>query len=187
MTTTAPRNTHRSLRTALRPLAAALALTLAGSVWAAGAKVTWDDIQNDDKTPGDVLSYGLGLKAQRYSPLTKVNTKNVENLVPAWSFSFGGEKQRGQEGQALVQDGVVYVTGSYSRVYALDAKTGKRLWQYEHRLPEDIRPCCDVVNRGAAIYGDKIYFGTLDAGIVALYKDTGKVAWSKKWGDHKIG
>ena len=187
MTTTAPRNTHRSLRTALRPLAAALALTLAGSAWAAGAKVTWDDIQNDDKTPGDVLSYGLGLKAQRFSPLTKVNTKNVENLVPAWSFSFGGEKQRGQEGQALVQDGVVYVTGSYSRVYALDAKTGKRLWQYEHRLPEDIRPCCDVVNRGAAIYGDKIYFGTLDAGIVALYKDTGKVAWSKKWGDHKIG
>lgn len=86
-----------------------------------------------------------------------------------------------------MHDGVVYVTGSYSRMYALDAKTGKRLWSYEHRLPDDIRPCCDVVNRGAAIYGDKVFFGTLDAGMVALNKDTGKVVWSKKWGDHKVG
>ena len=153
----------------------------------AAKTVSWDDIVNDDKTPGDVLSYGLGMKAQRHSPSTKINTRNVANLVPAWSFSFGGEKQRGQEGQALVHDGVVYVTASYSRFYALDARTGKRLWQYEHRLPDDIRPCCDVVNRGPAIYGNTVYFGTLDAGIVALNKDTGKVEWSKKWGDHKIG
>jgi alcohol dehydrogenase (cytochrome c) len=115
-----------------------------------------------------VLSYGLGLKAQRFSPLAKINTKNVEHLVPAWSFSFGGEKQRGQEAQALVHDGVIYVTASYSRIYAVDARTGKRLWEYEARLPDDIRPCCDVINRGAAIYGDKVYFGTLDASIVAL-------------------
>jgi alcohol dehydrogenase (cytochrome c) len=168
-------------------LVAALVATLFSGAALAGSKVTWEDILNDDKTPGDVLSYGLGLKAQRHSTISKINTANVANLVPAWSFSFGGEKQRGQEGQALVHDGVIYVTGSYSRVYAIEAKTGKRLWEYQHRLPEDIRPCCDVVNRGAAIYGDKIYFGTLDAGIVALNKDTGKVAWSKKWGDHKIG
>ena len=68
------------------------------------------------------------------------------SLTPAWSFSFGDEKQRGQESQAIVHDGVIYVTGSYSRVFALDAKTGKRLWSYAHRLPDDIRPCCDVVN-----------------------------------------
>ncbi|OYT91810.1 MAG: PQQ-dependent dehydrogenase, methanol/ethanol family, partial [Pseudomonas sp. PGPPP3] len=79
------------------------------------------------------------------------------------------------------------VTGSYSRVFALDAKTGKRLWTYNHRLPDNIRPCCDVVNRGAAIYGDKIYFGTLDARVVALNKDTGKVLWNKKFGDHASG
>jgi glucose dehydrogenase len=125
--------------------------------------VPWEDIANDDKTTGDVLSYGLGLKAQRYSTAKTVNTKNVENLVPAWSFSFGGEKQRGQEGQALVHDGVIYVTASYSRIFAIDARTGKRLWSTKHRLPEDIRPCCDVVNRGPAIYGDKVFFGTLDA------------------------
>lgn len=90
----------------------------------ASKTVSWEDILNDDKTTTDVLSYGLGLKAQRYSPLTKVNTKNVEHLVPAWSFSFGGEKQRGQEAQALVHDGVIYVTASYSRIFAIDARTG---------------------------------------------------------------
>jgi PQQ-dependent dehydrogenase (methanol/ethanol family) len=168
-------------------IAALVAATFCGSAVAAGAKVSWEDIVNDDKTTGDVLTYGLGMKAQRHSPLAKINTSNVANLLPAWSFSFGGEKQRGQEGQALVHDGVIYATSSYSRIFAIDARTGKRLWEYQHRLPEDIRPCCDVVNRGPAIYGDKIYFGTLDAGMVALNKDTGKVVWSKKWGDHKIG
>jgi alcohol dehydrogenase (cytochrome c) len=168
-------------------LAALVATTFCSSAGAVGSKVTWEDILNDDKTTGDVLSYGLGLKAQRHSTLAKVNTKNVEALVPAWSFSFGGEKQRGQEGQALVHDGVIYATSSYSRIFAIDARTGKRLWEYEARLPDDIRPCCDVVNRGPAIYGDKIFFGTLDASIVALNKDTGKVVWKKKFGDHKVG
>jgi alcohol dehydrogenase (cytochrome c) len=160
---------------------------LSGNPVHAARTVTWEDIVNDDKSTGDVLTYGLGVKAQRHSALKQINTKTVARLLPAWSFSFGGEKQRGQEGQALVHDGVVYVTQSYSRIAAIDAKTGKRLWSYEHRLPDDIRPCCDVVNRGAAIYGDKVFFGTLDAGMVALNKDTGKVVWTKKWGDHKVG
>lgn len=168
-------------------LAALMITAFSAPAIAAGSKVSWEDIVNDAKTPGDVLTYGLGLKAQRHSTLTKLNPANVGNLVPAWSFSFGGEKQRGQEGQALVHDGVIYVTSSYSRMFAMDAKTGQRLWEYEYRLPEDIRPCCDVVNRGPAIYGDKVFFGTLDASIVALNKDTGKVVWKKKFGDHKVG
>ncbi len=81
----------------------------------------------------------------------------------------------------------MYVTASYSRFVALDVRTGKRLWTYEHRLPEDIRPCCDVVNRGPAIFGDKVYFGTLDARVVALDRNTGKVVWNEKFGDHKVG
>ncbi|XCC48448.1 PQQ-dependent methanol/ethanol family dehydrogenase [Paracoccus denitrificans] len=149
--------------------------------------VTWEDILNDAETTDDVLMYGLGVGAQRYSALDQINAETVKHLRPAWSFSFGDEKQRGQETQALVHDGVIYVTGSYSRMWALDARTGKRLWKFEARLPEDIRPCCDVVNRGAAIYGDKVFFGTLDASIYALNKDTGKVVWRKKFEDHKIG
>ncbi len=170
----------------LSRLALAAAALLAGATHAA-KPVTWEDIANDHKSTTDVLSYGLGLSAQRYSPLTLVNKDNVAGLVPAWSYSFGGEKQRGQEGQVLVHDGVIYATGSYSRFFAIDARTGKRLWTYEHRLPEDIRPCCDVVNRGPAIYGDKVFFGTLDAAIVALDRATGKVVWREKFGDHKVG
>lgn len=151
------------------------------------AAVTWDDILNDASTTDDVLMYGFGPSAQRYSPLKQINTETVKDLRPAWAFSFGDEKQRGQETQALVQDGVIYITGSYSRMWALDARTGKRLWKFEARLPEDIRPCCDVVNRGAAIYGDKVFFGGLDASIYALDKNTGKVVWRKKFEDHKVG
>src|SRR5947209_9870153 len=82
----------------------------AGSARAAG--VTDEDILNDASTPGDVVSYGLGPQAQRYSPLAKINRANVRKLVPVWSFSFGGEKQRGQETQPLVHDGKIFVTGS---------------------------------------------------------------------------
>ena len=172
----------------LRPSAIALAMAalLAGASHAA-KPVAWEDIANDHKSTSDVLSYGLGLTAQRYSPAKAINTQNVAGLLPAWSYSFGGEKQRGQEGQVLVHDGVIYATASYSRFVAIDARTGKRLWSYEHRLPEDIRPCCDVVNRGPAIYGDKVYFGTLDAAIVALDRATGKVVWKEKFADHTIG
>ncbi|WP_034410413.1 methanol/ethanol family PQQ-dependent dehydrogenase [Derxia gummosa] len=179
--------TRRIAGHALRALTVAIAAGLAAQAHAAGKPVTWDDIANDAATPGDVLQYGMGVKAQRFSPLRKLNAQTVRWLTPAWSFSFGGEKQRGQEGQALVHDGTVYVTASYSRIYALDARTGQKKWEYEHRLPDDIRPCCDVVNRGAAIYGDKVFFGTLDAGIVALDKDTGKVVWKEKFEDHKVG
>ena len=172
---------------AVAAASAALMLGLASLPAAAVKPVSWNDIANDDKTGQDVLNYGLGLKTQRHSPLKQINARNVDQLVPAWSFSFGGEKQRGQEAQALVHDGVIYVTSSYSRIHALDAKTGKQIWMYEHRLPDDIRPCCDVVNRGAAIYGDKVFFGTLDARMIALDRATGKVVWNEKFADHKVG
>jgi len=123
-------------------LAIAVMTALSSSMVMAG-NVTWNDIKNDAETTEDVLSYGLGLKAQRYSTLDKINVKTVKSLQAAWSLSYGDERQRGQEAQALVHDGVIYVTASYSRVFAIDAKTGKKLWIYNHRLPEDIRPCCD--------------------------------------------
>jgi alcohol dehydrogenase (cytochrome c) len=129
----------------------------------------------------------MGLQGQRYSPLKKINTENVKNMVPAWAFSFGGEKQRGQEAQPVVHNGRMFVTASYSRLYAIDAKTGEELWQYDHRLPDGILPCCDVVNRGAALYGDLVIFGTLDAQLVALNQDTGKVVWKEKIDDFKAG
>ena len=165
---------------------AAVALSLI-AVSGAEAQVTEEMLANDATTTDQVVTNGMGRALQRYSPLEMLNKENIKNLVPAWAFSLGGEKQRGQETQPLVYDGMMYVTGSYSRLYAIDVKTGKEIWQYDARLPEGILPCCDVVNRGAAIYGDKVIFGTLDATLVALNKDTGDVVWRDKIADYKAG
>jgi len=162
---------------------AMLSLTAATAM----AAVTDKDIENDAKTTGDVLSWGMGTQGQRYSPLTKINAQTVKDLVPAWSFSFGGEKQRGQESQPVIHNGKMFVTGSYSRLFALDAKSGKKLWQYEHRLPDGIMPCCDVVNRGAALYDNLVIFATLDAQLVALDQDSGKVVWKEKIDEYSAG
>src|SRR5208282_32505 len=162
-----------------------LGMTLAGAALA--GPVTDADLLNDAKTPTSVVTNGQGLQGHRFSPLTQINTSTVKNLVPAWSLSFGGEKQRGQEAQALVHDGLVFITASYSRIFAADAKTGEKVWEYDARLPEGIMPCCDVINRGAALYGDKVYFSTLDAQIVALDAKTGKVVWHKAIDDFKAG
>ncbi|MGI9216397.1 MAG: PQQ-dependent methanol/ethanol family dehydrogenase [Hydrogenophaga sp.] len=144
-------------------------------------------IANDAATPENVVSWGLGTQGQRHSPLTNVNAKTISKLVPVWSMSFGGEKQRGQQSQPLVNNGKMFVTASYSRIYALDSKTGKKLWKYEHRLPEGIMPCCDVINRGAALYDNLVIFGTLDAQLVALDQNTGKVVWREKIDDYSAG
>ncbi len=165
-------------------------LTMTAAVLASGvaqAQVTEEDLRNDQSVTDQIVTNGMGRHLQRYSPLDMITQDNVKSLVPAWAFSFGGEKQRGQESQPLIYDGIMYVTGSYSRLYAVDARTGQELWQYDARLPEGILPCCDVVNRGAAIYGDKIYFGTLDARIMALDRKTGDVIWRKKIADYKAG
>lgn len=168
-----------------RFIAAVVAGALTASLAQAG--VTEDDLKNDQTITDQIVTNGMGRHLQRYSPLETLNKDNVKNLVPAWAFSLGGEKQRGQETQPLIYDGIMYVTGSYSRVYAIDVKTGEEIWQYDARLPEGILPCCDVINRGGAIYGDKFYFGTLDARIVALNLKTGKVEWRKKIADYKAG
>ena len=123
----------------LSTLLSASAVTML-SANAGFAPVTDADIANDAKTVEDVVTYGLGQKGQRYSSLDQINKKSIKDLVPVWNFSFGGEKQRGQEAQPLVKDGVMYVTASYSRMYAIDIATGDELWQYDARLPGAILP-----------------------------------------------
>jgi alcohol dehydrogenase (cytochrome c) len=160
---------------------------MAASAHVGAQGVTDAMIMDDAKTTDNVLSWGIGTQGQRHSPLTGINAKNINRLVPAWSMSFGGEKQRGQQSQPLVHKGKMFVTASYSRIYAVDTKTGKKLWKYEHRLPEGIMPCCDVINRGAALYDNLVIFGTLDAQLVALDQETGKVVWREKIDDYAAG
>ena len=164
-----------------------LLVSIGCAAMGAHAVVTDQMIENDAKSTNDVLSWGMGTQGQRYSPLKSINTSNVAKLVPAWSFSFGGEKQRGQESQPVIHNGKMFVTSSYSRIFALDVKTGTKLWKYEHRLPDGIMPCCDVVNRGAALYDNLVIFATLDAQLVALNQDTGEVVWKEKIDDYAAG
>ena len=171
----------------LKLLTLSITLGLGSLAATAQTAVTDKMIQDSAKTGNDILSWGLGTQGQRYSVLKQVSTANVGKLVPAWAFSFGGEKQRGQESQPLIHGGKMFVTASYSRIFALDAATGKKLWKYEHRLPEGIMPCCDVVNRGAALFDNLVIFATLDAQLVALDQATGDVVWKEKIEDYAAG
>ncbi|KQZ43897.1 PQQ-dependent methanol/ethanol family dehydrogenase [Duganella sp. Root1480D1] len=162
-------------------------MLLGAATLAQATSVTTTMLDNAAKDTSSVLSSGMGSEGQRYSLLKQINTRNVSRLVPAWSFSFGGEKQRGQESQPLIYNGKMFVTASYSRIFAIDLKTGNKLWKYEHRLPDAIMPCCDVVNRGAALYDNLVIFGTLDAQLVALDQETGKMVWKEKVDDYTAG
>jgi len=164
-----------------------IGMLLGAATLAQAASVTTTMLDNASKDTNRVLSSGMGSEGQRYSLLKQINTQNVRRLVPAWSFSFGGEKQRGQESQPLIYNGKMFVTASYSRIFAIDLKTGNKLWKYEHRLPDAIMPCCDVVNRGAALYDNLVIFGTLDAQLVALDQETGKLVWKEKVDDYAAG
>jgi len=169
----------------LKLLTALIAAGLAAAT--AQAQVTDRMIQSEATSKGNVLTWGINTQGQRYSPLKQINAGNASKLLPVWAFSFGGEKQRGQESQPVIMNGKMFVTASYSRIYAVNTKTGEKLWKYEHRLPEGIMPCCDVINRGAALYDNLVIFGTLDAQLVALDQNTGKVVWREKIDDYAAG
>jgi len=132
----------------------------------------------DDPSSGDWLLHGRTYDDQRFSPLVQINEQNVADLGLAWSREMG--TTRGLEATPLVERGILYTTGSWSVVYALDAKTGKQLWTYDPRVQRSRANlfCCDVVNRGVALYRDRVYVGTLDGKLIALDKRTGTPVWT---------
>jgi PQQ-dependent dehydrogenase (methanol/ethanol family) len=131
-----------------------------------------------DAEPGSWMTHGRTYSEQRYSPLPKITEKNVSGLGLAWYYDL--DTKRGIEATSLVVDGVMYMTGSWSIVHALDARTGELLWRYDPEIArEKIRHgCCDAVNRGVAVWGDQVFFGAFDGRLIALDKNTGAVNWS---------
>ena len=123
------------------------------------------------------LTYGRDYGEQRFSPLTQVSDKTVGQLGLAWSADL--DTARGQEATPLMHDGVLYVSTAWSKVNAYDARTGALKWTYDPKVPRETLPvaCCDAVNRGVALYGDKVYLATLDGYLVALNQKDGSVAW----------
>jgi alcohol dehydrogenase (cytochrome c) len=163
--------------------AALLVAGVAGSAYAADyTPVTDARLANPE--PGNWLMTRGNYKGWSYSALDQINSSNVKNLVPVWSFSTGVDS--GHESPPIVNNGVMFVTTPYSQVIALDAATGDFLWRYKRPLPEGFSALHNT-NRGVALYGDKVYFAPLDATVVALDAKTGKVAWEAKIEDWKQG
>jgi len=133
--------------------------------------------------PGDEwLNYGRDYTEQRYSPLETIDTNNVDKLGLAWSFTF--PTNRVMESTPLVHKGVMYVTTSWSRVFAFNAKTGEALWEFNPEVPKEhlINSCCGPVNRGVALWTQNgetsVFVGSFDGRLIALNAETGEQRWS---------
>ena len=151
----------------------------------ASAQVTSDRLLHSDREPENWLTYSGDYAGRRHSLLDLINTSNVSRLTAKWVYqtNTGGRI----EATPLAVDGILYETGQDDRAFALDARTGRPIWLYQHQLPQDIRPCCGRVNRGFAILGDRVFLGTLDAHVIALDRKTGSVLWDQTSADYKLG
>ncbi|HVN00845.1 MAG TPA: PQQ-dependent dehydrogenase, methanol/ethanol family [Caulobacteraceae bacterium] len=131
-----------------------------------------------DSDASNWLSYGRTYNEQRFSPLTDVSTANVNQLGLAWHYQF--DTDRGQEATPLVVDGTLYTTTTWSKVYAFDAATGALKWSFDPKVPgeDGFKACCDVVNRGVAVWKGKVYVGTIAGQLIALDAATGKPVWT---------
>ncbi|MFK8018263.1 MAG: PQQ-dependent dehydrogenase, methanol/ethanol family [Pseudomonadales bacterium] len=141
------------------------------------AEVNAERITGIESEPENWLSHGRGYSEQRYSPLDSISEGTVKKLGLAWFTETGSN--RGLEATPLVVDGVMYLTLSWSVMLALDAATGQELWRFDPKVDRarGYYACCDVVNRGAAVWGDKVYFGAFDGRLIAVDAKSGQLVW----------
>src|SRR2546423_5469082 len=184
---------HRPARLAQAAIAIGLGLTLGCSaalaqspakgspehIKAVTSAVDGASIRANTAMSNDWPTIGLDYAETRFSKLHDVNAGNVKKLGLVWSYPL--ESSRGVEATPVVVDGIMYQTASWSVVHAIDARTGKRLWSYDPKVDREkgYKGCCDVVNRGVALWKGKVFVGVYDGRLVALDAVTGKVAWEK--------
>ena len=134
-------------------------------------------ISTIEDNSGDWLTYGRNYGEERFSPLGQITKENVSQLGLAWSLNLG--TKRGIEATPLVVDGIMFISGPWSVVYAINTRNGKLLWTYDPQVPKEFgeKACCDVVNRGVAMYKGNIFVGTLDGRLVSINAATGKKKW----------
>jgi glucose dehydrogenase len=123
----------------------------------------------------DWPSFGRDYSSQRFSPAMQINTKNVKDLAQAWAYKSGVSASF--QTTPIVQNGVMYLSLPFNHVVALDAKTGKQLWRYNHDKRADWKMCCGPANRGVAVSGGRVFVGTVDARLIALNASTGAKEW----------
>jgi alcohol dehydrogenase (cytochrome c) len=158
---------------------------LAASALFAQVNVSYDRIRNADKEPGNWLSYSRDYTGQRYSPLDQIHTGNAGKLRMAWMRQINDTGSFSTS--PIVVDGMMFLTEPPNAVLALDARTGRTLWRYQRDIPKDLRLCCGRVNRGVAILGESVFYGSIDAHLIALDLRTGKVRWDVAMADYKLG
>ena len=163
----------------------ALFLFLALATSRVHGQVSYDRVLNAAKDAGNWLTYSGGYFSQRYSTLTTITPANVKNLELKWMYQ--GAVAGTWEASPLVVDGVMYLTQRPNDVVALDAKTGRVFWIYQHVLESPQLVCCQSNNRGLAILGDTLFMGTLDARLVALDTKSGRPLWDIRVADNKAG
>ena len=141
------------------------------------ANITQERIINADNEPNVWLSYGRNYEEQRFSPLTQINKNTINKLELAWSFDM--DSTRALESTPIVDDGIMFLTSEWSIIYAIDAKTGNEVWYYDPEVPKDWgrKACCDVVNRGAAVWKGYVYSATLDGRLLKLDARSGELIW----------
>ncbi|HIA95824.1 MAG TPA: PQQ-dependent dehydrogenase, methanol/ethanol family [Gammaproteobacteria bacterium] len=127
--------------------------------------------------PENWIAHGRTYEEQRFSPLTKINKESVSDLGLAWYKDMG--TNRALEATPIVVDGIMFFTSTWSRVYAVEAKTGKTLWSFDPEVPGEWarKACCDIVNRGVAVYQGKVFFASLDGRLFSLNAETGEKIW----------
>ena len=152
--------------------------TLTEQIRRTTAGVDGQRIQAADSEPGNWLTHGRTYSEQRFSPLAGIDDGNVGGLGLAWHYDL--ETHRGMEATPLVVDGVMFTTGTWSIVYAHDARTGELIWSFDPRVPREwaVHLCCDAVNRGVALWRGRVYIGTLDGRLIALDAADGSPLWS---------
>src|SRR5262245_61357890 len=167
-----------------------LALAFAGLLpsGAAAQPITTADLENAASDNSAWLAYGRDPYGQRYVRLAQITPRNVARLRPAWVFATGGDN-RGLQATPLLHQGVLYLSADQSRVFALDARTGRQKWSYDPKIGKDVERvyCCGSNNRGVALYGDLVFVGTMDARLVALDRSDGHVVWETGVVDWKEG
>src|ERR1700726_4855129 len=147
--------------------------------------VTQQQLENAAKDGSNFLHTNGNYDQTRFYPNDQINRGNVAHLHPAWIFQT--EVKESLETSPIIVNGVMYVTTSYSHVYALDAKTGAEIWHYKHKMGPVTVYCCGPNNRGVQVLGDMVYLGTLDAKLVALNAKTGDVVWTTDIADPELG
>jgi PQQ-dependent dehydrogenase (methanol/ethanol family) len=147
--------------------------------------VTQDQLNAADKNAKDFLLTNGNYAQTRFYPGKQISRDNVKNLHVAWIFQT--DVKESLETSPIVVDGVMFVTTSFSHVYALDAKTGQQLWHYAHKMGPITVYCCGPNNRGVQVLNDRVYLATLDSKLIALNAKTGEVVWTTNIADPELG